>query len=94
MEVVVQKEMKPFEFDFMGLLSSGNYRPDSFPINIKSVLPALDPYYSSNFRAVIVNLVWGEWEECSYFGFTCHRHAPRQVFCMYCFVAETEYLSI
>lgn len=31
MEMVVQKEeRKPFAFDFMGLLSSGNYRPDFF----------------------------------------------------------------
>lgn len=45
MEMVVQKEeMKPFEFDFMGLLSSGNYRPDSFSTNIKTIcLASLTP---------------------------------------------------
>lgn len=45
MEMVAQKEeMKPSEFDFMGLLSSGNYRPDSFSTNIKTIcLASLTP---------------------------------------------------
>lgn len=54
-----KEETKPFEFNFMELLSSGNYRPDSFSTNIKTAcLASFTPIlYSSNFRAVIVDLV-------------------------------------
>lgn len=96
MEMVVQKEMKPFEFDFIWdycqMVTTGLI---PFPLISKlSVLPASHPYYSSNFRAVIVNLVWGEWEESCSFVFMCRRHTARQASCTYFFVAETECLSI
>lgn len=62
-----------------------------FPLISKlPVLPVLHPYYSSSFRAAIVNFVWGEWQESSSFGFTCHGHTSRQAFFVYFFVAETE----
>lgn len=96
MEMVAQKEeTKPFEFNFMELLSSGNYNGlILFPLISKlSVLPVLH-IYSSNFRAVIGDLVQSEWEEYPSFGYMCHRHTSRQAFCMYFFVGETEYLSI
>lgn len=54
MEMVIQKgEMKPFKFDLMGLLSPGNYRPDSFSTNNQNCL-------SCQFYTHVIPLVAGQ----------------------------------